>query len=655
MVSRTQPSVRLIVTVAATAATVALALIGEIVDKHAAPPASILLNALIAVFFGLMGALVLQGKPGHLVGRLMATAGAVSAAWVLAATWASWLPAAWLSRWLWAVPFGLIFLALLVFPDGQLPSRRWWPVAAVIIGGSAAAALAMAAAALDHPRDLLAAVDRPLTPRAATLITIARLSAVLTALGLLGALAALWIRWRRAGGETRQQLVCLLPAGGVLLVALPLEALGLPGAWLLVTAVVPVAMTIAVLRYRLYELDRMINRSIVWVLMSALLLVVLTLVIALLRETFGDSDSTTSAVATVVTVLAVAPLRRRIQRGVDRLLYGDRDDPYEVMTRVGDLLRRTMDPNSVLPQLTTDIANSMQVPYVAVELDEHDEEPRVVAEHGRRTEPAESFDMVAQGTHVGKLLVAPRSEGGKFTPRERRLLEGAAVQAAVAAATIRLMNDLQAYRGRLIGIREDERRRLRDDLHDRVKPALTGIAMRVALARKHLRDPERVGDLLDGVVDDLGHTQSDLNDLVDQLGPRALGSGLAAAFVARCGHFDGPKLSVRLHMHQSLDGLPAPVEEAAYHILGEALNNVVRHARAKKCTVSVVRGHSLTIEVVDDGIGIGSTVGHGVGLGSMRDRAERLGGTCQVVATDPCGTSVRAELPVALVAERTSG
>ncbi|GAA4441721.1 sensor histidine kinase [Phytohabitans houttuyneae] len=641
---------------AAATAIVALVWVGEVVDRHAAPPASILLNALIAVFFGLMGALVLQGKPRHLVGRLMATAGAVSAVSVLAASWASWLPAAWLSRWLWAVPFGLIFLALLVFPDARLPTKRWRPVAALIIVGSTVAALGMAGAALDHPRDLLAGVDRELTPRAATLITVARLGAVLTIIGLLGAFVALLLRWRRSGGETRQQLACLLPAGAALLLALPLEALGVPGVWLVVAAVVPVAMTIAILRYRLYELDRVVNRSIVWLLMSALLLVVLALALALLRETFvGDSDSTASAVATVVTLLAVGPLRSRVQRVVDRLLYGNRDEPYEVITRVGDLLRRTMDPDSVLPQLTADIADSMQVPYVAVELDEPDDEPRVVAEHGRRAEPVASFDMVAQGKKFGKLLVAPRSEGGRFTPRERRLLEEAAVQAAVAAATIRLMNELQDYQERLIMIREDERHRLRDDLHDRVKPALTGITMKVELAREHVRKPDRVSAVLGEVMENLVRTQADLDHLVSQLRPQALERGLAVALAGRCEEFSGPALSVRLEMRQNLDGLPAPVEEAAYHILGEALNNVVKHANARTCQVTVARDRSLTIEVVDDGVGIGSTAGHGVGLDSMRDRAERLGGTCRVAAAQPRGTSVRVELPIGLVAERTNG
>lgn len=636
----------------ATAATLAaLVLIGQLVDPRAAPASAITLSLAIAVAFTATGTLVLTGVPRHLVGWLMTAAGVISWLAVLAASWSGWLALAWLSQWSWWPPLGLIVLSLLVFPDGQLPSRRWRLLALLIAVATVVATVALAVAALDDPRTLVSTSDRTLTARAQLLERIARVAVSVAGAGLVGVLLSLWARWRRADGETRQQLACLLPAGALFLLTMVLEALHLAGAFVVAAAVVPVAMTIAVLRYHLYGLDRIINRSIVWLVMSLLVILGFVATVPLLRNFLLDgSTSNASMVATGLIVVSFEPLRRWVQHGVDHLLYGDRDDPYKVVARLGDLLGSTMDPNAVLPLLTAEIARSMQVPYVAIEQADSGG-PRLLAEHGEPTRSVEAFDMLAHGERIGRLLVAPRSVGGRFTRHERRLLANGALHAAVAAKATQLIRDLQDSRDRLIQAQEKERRRLWRDLHDGVGPALTGMAMQVRAASKCVDEPARVRGLLDGLAADLRSCTAELRELVNQLRPVALDGGLAAALSAECRRFDNTDLSVRLEVAADLDGLPGPIEVATRRIVGEALNNVAKHAKASTCTVTITRDRLLTIKIVDDGIGIRSPRPHGVGLNSMQERAAELGGECFVSAAAPHGTTIRVELPLTSVAK----
>jgi two-component system NarL family sensor kinase len=633
---------------------VAAVLMGQLVGHRAVPTRSITLTAAVAVSFTAMAALVLAGVPGHLVGRLMAAVGAIAYLAILAASWSSWLPLSWLSQWLWWPPLGLIVLTLLVFPDGRLPSRRWWLLAGAIIVATVLASVAMAVAALDYPRTLFTTVDRRLTLEAAHLIMIAKVAVLVVGVGLFAVVVSLALRWRRAGGETRQQLGCLLAAGAVLPPALVLDAVGLAGTWVIAAAALPVSMTLAVLRYHLYGLDRIINRTVVWLVMSFLVIVGFVATVKLLRDVLmGGDDSNASLVATGLIVVAFQPVRRGVQRAVDRLLYGDRDDPYKVIASLGDLLGQTVDPHALLPLLTQGVARSMQVPYVAVELAGPDG-PRLFTADGIATATVERFDMVARGIPVGQLLVGTRSPGSRFTKRERRLLSDAAVHAAAAAEATRLIRELQDSRERLVRVREEERRQLRRELHDGVGPALAGMSMQVRAASKIVNQPTRLSGKLDMLASDLVRCQQEVRQVVDQLGPPALDAGLEAALRAECRRFDDSTLCVELRTSESLEGLPAAIEVAAYRIVSEALTNVTRHARARSCRVTIARHRSLAIEIADDGVGIGHTTPgrRGVGLQSMRERAAELGGDCVVSEVAPHGTAVRVELPIDVAASQ---
>lgn len=626
-------------------AVAALVVAGQLVNAGESTVVLTGMTAVIAVSFTTLGALVLVGVPRHPVGRLMLAAGGAASMGVLAESWTNWLPVAWLSQWSWWPAYGLIFLALLLFPDGKLPSPRWRLLAVLIAGTTIVATLAYAIAALDDPYSLVSVAEPAPTQRARTLVLVGLLAIGATLLGLLGVFVSLLLRWRRADGETRAQLACLLASAVLLLLALVLDAIDLTGAWVIVVVALPAGMAIAILRYRLYGLDQVINRTIVWLVMSLLVIAGFVGLITLLRDLLmAGNTSNASLVATGLIAVAFEPVRGRVQRGVNRLLYGDRDDPYQVMARLGDLLGRTVEPNAVLPLLTGTIARSLKVPHVAVEVEGRDG-PRILAAHGIANTTVESFDMVTRGERVGRLIVANRSSGSRFTPVERRLLNDLALHAAVAADAVRLIHDLQDSRERLITAREEERRRLRRDLHDGLGPTLAGMAMQVRAAQKLVAEQPRTGRILDALAADLQTCTAEVRQLVDQLRPPALDRGLAAALRNECGRFETSTLSVRLQVEGNLQGLPAAIEVAAYRIVAEALTNVTRHSRASICWVNVDRDRALTLEIVDDGVGLGPRRPGGVGLDSMRERATELGGDFDITERTPHGTSIRVRLP----------
>ncbi len=623
---------------------VALVLVGQWLHQETAAAGQTALTAAIAVSFTALGGLVFAGVPGHLVGRLMVTAGLIASLAVLALSWMDWLPLAWLSQWLWWPPYGLIFLALLVFPDGNCRaamagdrgrSRRDHRGSRLLPWRSPPSTT----------RRLCSSPPSRRRPSGRNSWSGSRWWRSRWVLGLVAVLVSLWSRWRRSVGETRQQLACLLAAGVLFLLGLLLDTLNLAGAWVLMVIAIPGAMTLAVLRYRLYGLEQVINRSLVWLVMSLLVIAGFVATVALLRDVLLRGDtSNASLVATGLIAVTFEPVRHRVQRGVNRLLYGERDDPYAVIARLGDLLGRTVEPQAVLPLLTGTIARSLRVPYVAVELDGSDG-PQLHAEHGHAITGVEQFDMITHGERIGRLIVANRAAGSRFTPLERRLLSDMALHASVAAATTRLIRDLRESRERLVMAREEERRRLRRDLHDGLGPTFAGMSMQVRAARKLSARQPKVSQILDGLAEDLQTCTGEVRQLVDQLRPPALDRGLESALRAECQRFDSPNLSVRLRVTDDLQGLPAAVEVAAYRIVAEALANVARHAGAGTCQVVVRRERALIVEVVDDGIGVTAPRPGGVGLESMRERATELGGDCEITDVVPQGTRVRVQLP----------
>jgi signal transduction histidine kinase len=380
-------------------------------------------------------------------------------------------------------------------------------------------------------------------------------------------------------------------------------------------------------------------------------------------------------VATALVAVLFQPLRGRLQRGVNRMMFGDRDDPSAVTSRLGRRIEATLAPESVLPTIAETIAQALKLPYAAILLKEG-EGFRTAAAYGSSTGEPEVLPLMYQREEIGRLVLSPRAPGEDFSSADRSLLEDLARQAEVAVHAVRLTADLQRSREQLVATREEERRRLRRDLHDGLGPTLASFALKLDAARKLVRrKPEDTEALLSRLKEQTQETVSDVRRLVYGLRPPALDDlGLVGAihqqaeshgFVAD-GYSGAAEwevtgeagLSFSLEAPRDLPALPAAVEVACYRIAQEALTNVARHAHAKTCQLrlSVDKGTgALGVEITDDGVGMPKDLVAGVGLSSMRERAEELGGTLEVEPNPEGGTRVLARLPLPTPEEQPQG
>jgi signal transduction histidine kinase len=367
--------------------------------------------------------------------------------------------------------------------------------------------------------------------------------------------------------------------------------------------------------------------------------------------------------AGVVAVVAL-PLHERLQRWVNRLMFGDRDDPDRALRRLGQRLEASLDPQTVLPTLVETVADAMRSPYVAIELEGEDawaDEQKVEAAVGRR--PVDSsgprelirLPIVYRGRPVGHLALSPRGSNEAFSVADERLLADLARQVAPAVEAVRLTADLRRSREALITTREEERRRLRRDLHDELGAALAGSMMKAAAARTLLRsDPTRAAELLDDLATDSRGMIDEVRRIAYNLRPPALDEvGLVGALRQHIAAFDegdptGRVIRATLDAPDTLPPLSAAVEVAALRIALEGLTNAARHSGGATVRVCLgVTGGAVAVSVVDDGHGVADGVPAGVGLTSMRERAEELGGTLRLTTNEAGGTTVIAHLPIA--------
>jgi signal transduction histidine kinase len=293
------------------------------------------------------------------------------------------------------------------------------------------------------------------------------------------------------------------------------------------------------------------------------------------------------------------------------------------------------------------VATALRLPYVAITLQE--ETPRLVAAHGAPVAELLRLPLVYRGETVGQLLLAPRLGTGGFSPADRRLLDDLARQAGGVAHAVRLHGALQRSRQQLVSAQEEERRRLRRDLHDDLGPTLASLFQRLDTAQALVRqEPETAVALLGDLKGQVKVTIADIRRLVYALRPPALDEfGLVGAIrehVAQHQRADG--LHVALLAPEVLPPLPAAVEVAAFRIVLEAVTNVVRHAQARICRVQLSVDGALCLEVADDGAGLPAAYTAGVGVRSMRERAAEVGGDCVIEPGPDGGTRVRARLPL---------
>jgi signal transduction histidine kinase len=294
------------------------------------------------------------------------------------------------------------------------------------------------------------------------------------------------------------------------------------------------------------------------------------------------------------------------------------------------------------------IAQTLKLPYAAILLrDANSNTLQTAAIAGSPTRQPLTLTLTYQHQLIGELHVAPRSPGEAFTSAERRLLEDIASQTGVAVHNVRLTGDLQRSREQIVSAREEERLRLRRDLHDGLGPKLAGQTLKLEAAMDALdSETETARALLKESMSESQSLITEIRRLVYGLRPPALDQlGLLYAIREQAAGYQINGLQVTVSAPEALPNLPAAVEVAAYRIIQEALTNVSRHAQAGKCTVSLAIKNDLEIVVIDNGKGFLPGQRAGVGLSSMRERAEEIGGTCTVESTGN-GTRIFARLPI---------
>ncbi len=417
------------------------------------------------------------------------------------------------------------------------------------------------------------------------------------------------------------------------------------------------AAAIAILRYRLYDIDLIINRTLVYSALMAGVAGLYGLVVGALGAVFqARGNWFVSLVATGMAAILVQPMRDWLQRLVNHVMYGERDDPYAVLAGLSRRLEGSLSPEATLPAVVETVAAALKLPYVAIAL-KQEGDFKIEASYGLAGEKPVQLPLIYQGEMVGQLRLSTRAPNELFTPGEERLLRDIARPIGVTAHTViltrdlrRLAEDLQRSREALVLGREEERRRLRRDLHDDLGPQLASLKLNLDVARNLVRrDPEAAETLLLDLRSQSQAAIADIRRLVFDLRPPALDElGLIGAVREYVRQISSQgSLQIGLDSPEGLPPLPAAVEVAAYRIIREALTNFVRHSQGRNGRVKIrANGRYLQVEVQDDGLGLPEAIRPGVGLNSMRERAVELGGACTIEALPQGGTRVFARLPL---------
>jgi signal transduction histidine kinase len=580
------------------------------------------------------------------------------------------LPVAWLQTWIWGPSIGLTTtVLLLLFPNGRLPSRRWRPVlvgAVVSVAGItvnnafAPGSMGDEFAAFDNPFGLHGTLGRIAGTWAMTFFPLLMLS-------ILGSVASLIVRFRRSRGEERQQIRLFVYTAAVAGIVMLLGFLlyeRLPGVFGplvgLALVAVPASAGVAILKYRLYDIDLVINKTFVYGALAILVTLDYVALVVGVGALVGDRASPVlSAAATAVAALLFLPMRRRLQRLANRLVYGKRATPYEVLSEFAERMATTYSAEDVLPRLARILGEATGAARTEVWLRVGGSlhraatwpskgEPIALPMRGDDLPEVPDVHAALGVRHQGELLGAlalTKAPGEPLTPAEQRLLSDLASQAGLVLRNARLIEELRASRQRLVAAQDEERRRIERNIHDGAQQQLVALAVKLRLAESLTeRDPAKARELIAQVKSETQSALEDLRDLARGIYPPLLADqGLAAALEAQA-----RKSPVAVTVQP--DGVgryPQELEAAVYFCVLEALQNVAKYADAAQATVRLSATESeLSFEVTDDGRGFDpSTTSYGSGLQGMADRLAALGGDIEVTAQPGRGTIVTGRVP----------
>jgi signal transduction histidine kinase len=638
--------------------------------------ASDLLGMLVNIGVPILGIVIVNKRPRNAIGWIfivagaalaLATFGQASAVHVLVADPGS-LPAgralAWLSNVLWPIPLVCLTLLFLLFPTGHLPSPRWRPVVwlvGVILVLLTIASLILATASWSDPFEGINLAAGSVGDIARAGIVIAALAEIVA---LLLSVVSLVFRYRSSAGAERLQLKWFVSAAAVAALAF---SVGIFFDSAVVSAIVSislvflyVAIGIAMLKHNLYDIDLIINKTITYGALAAFITAIYVIVVVVIGAFIGVTEGV-SLIATAVVAVAFQPIRRQAQQIANRLVYGERATPYEVLSRFSEQVGETYSGEDILVRMARLLAEGTGATSAVVWLRVGDEVrpaatwptngPMATAIHLVADEPpvvdgATASIPVRHQRELLGLLTVTKPPNEPLSPVEEKLVADLAGQAGLVLANSRLIVDLRASRQRLVAAQDAERRRLERNLHDGAQQQLVALAVRLRLARttasKDLAEADRM----------LGQLESDVTDALENLRELARGvypslladQGLAAAIEAQARRSPVP-------IRVEADGIgryPQELETAVYFCTLEALQNAAKYAQATEVAVSLLEDHEeLVLSIRDDGRGFDrAATPLGAGLQNMADRLAALGGTLTVWSRSGAGTSIEGHVPV---------
>ena len=565
----------------------------------------------------------------------------------------------------WIPLIAVIGFLLLLFPDGRLPSPRWrWLPRTAVVGLSLLGLLILFGPA--NGADMgFPDVANPLhiswlDPLLGPAITLALAAPLL----IFGGAAALVVRLRRTEDAVERHQIRWLASAGVIVAVLYGIAFAGAGTWdswiqqvaVASFALIPIAIGIAVLRYRLYDIDIVIKKAVVFTVLAVFITVVYVAVVIGVGALVGTSTSPVlSAAAAAVVALVFQPVRVRARRMADRLVYGKRATPYETLARLGDQLAGSYASDDVLPKISRVLVEGMGAIQARVFLDVGDavrEVARWPLEHPDTEGEQTTVEVLHHGEALGSLtVIMPAND--PLDPARRQLLDDFAAQAGMVLRNVRLtedlrarLDDLAAAQRRLVTAQDEERRRLERNLHDGAQQQLVALGLKARLAKQAVAgNTTQAAELLSQIESEAGAALEDLRDLARGIYPPVLADrGLLVALETHARRFD-----IAVHMDgDGIGRLPQEVEAAIYFSVLEALQNVSKYAEASSVSISFEQQNGeVAFTVSDDGRGFDPTqTGYGTGLQGVADRLGALGGTVAVVSAPGSGTTISGTVPV---------
>ncbi|HSL10746.1 MAG TPA: histidine kinase [Actinomycetota bacterium] len=651
--------------------------------------------------FGVVGALILSRDGRNLIGILLLygssstavafCAGVLTTARILDGHAGALTAAVALVGsvgWLFGI-VPVLLLLLLLFPDGHLPSPRWRPVVWFIaaVGASVLLSTLFGAPTLSGSNEAISMPNPWYSPTIERSVGwVAEASWTFIVIVAL-ALAAIVVRFRRSRGVERQQMkwfaaaavfvfVSSLVTEAVLAFAPELEGVDSVISGLAFFAL-PVSVGVAVLRYRLYDLDVVVRKTLVYAALAVFATAVYVAIVVGAGWWLGRNDSFLTMVAAVVVALTFQPVRTRLTHVANRLVYGRRATPYEVLADFSQRVGATYGDDDVLARMARVLGEGVgadradvwlkvdaDLRNVAVWPGDTDRLAPVALSNGHLPSigGAERVYAVEHGGELLGALAIRKPPADPVSPADDKLVADLAQQAGLVLRNVRLteelrarLDDLRAAQKRLVQAQDEARRRLERNIHDGAQQQLVALAVKARLARSLTeRDPAKAGEMLDQIAAETGSALEDLRELARGIYPPLLADeGLAAAIVAQA-------RKSPLDVEVQVDGVaryPADVEAAVYFSCLEALQNAAKYADARRVIVALrERGGHLTFTVADDGRGFDpATTGYGTGLQGIADRLVAIDGTLDIRSEPGGGTTVAGVVPVAATVAATVG